>query len=100
MKVTLKLFFKWGISFGKPYSVEEHGNRAVSYASKDALIDEICKKYHPDKLREIDSTNEEGGTIPVNAVNIGQAKKADTRPQARLRTEKPHSISEVHSGTT
>ena len=48
MKVKLKLFFKWGISFEAPYSVEEHSNREVHYAVKKELTDAIiivgCKR--------------------------------------------------------
>ena len=31
MKVKLKLFFQWGISFGAPYTVPDKGNRPVAY---------------------------------------------------------------------
>lgn len=50
MKVNLKLFFDWGISFGKPYGLEERGSRDVKYASQDKLIEKIIKKYHPEWL--------------------------------------------------
>ena len=33
MKVRLKLFFDWGISFGEPYTVKENANRKVEYGS-------------------------------------------------------------------
>lgn len=46
MIVKLKLFFKWGINFGKEYTVADKGNRKVAYAGKDTLQDEIFKKYH------------------------------------------------------
>ena len=32
MKVKLKLFFQWGISFGAPHTVPDKGNRPVAYA--------------------------------------------------------------------
>ncbi len=48
MKVNLKLFFDWGISFGKPYGLEERGSREVKYASQDKLIEKIIQKYHPE----------------------------------------------------
>ena len=38
MKVKLKLFFQWGISFGAPYVVPDKGNRPVAYAGKEALV--------------------------------------------------------------
>ena len=47
MKVKLKLFFKWGITFGEPYTVPDKGNRPVAYAGKQALVDAILEKYPP-----------------------------------------------------
>lgn len=47
MKVKLKLFFKWGITFGEPYQVPEHGDRPVRYASRERLMQAIRKKYPP-----------------------------------------------------
>ena len=103
MKVKLKLYFKWGITFGEPYSVEEHGNRAVGYADKNELIDMIIKKYHEyhaEKNNEAVDGDNDGGTIPQNAFNIGQIKKSEPRSHIKLRTEKSQMISEVQSGTT
>lgn len=46
MQVHLKLFFEWGIQFDKePYTVEDKGNRKVSYAGKKQLEEAILKKY-------------------------------------------------------
>lgn len=47
MKVKLKLFFQWGISFGEPYTVPDKGNRPVPYAGKETLINAILEKYPP-----------------------------------------------------
>lgn len=38
MKVKLRLFLDWGITFGKPYEVPEQAERPVHYASKRELI--------------------------------------------------------------
>lgn len=38
MKVKLKLFLDWGITFGKPYEVPEQVERPVYYASKQELV--------------------------------------------------------------
>ena len=48
MKVRLKLFFDWGISFGEPYAVKENANRKVEYAEKKELVEKIVEKYCPD----------------------------------------------------
>lgn len=50
MKVNLKLFFKWGITFEKPYGLEERGSREVKYAGHEELIEKIIRKYHPEWL--------------------------------------------------
>ena len=47
MKVKLKLFFQWGISFGKPYTVPDKGNRPVAYAGKKELAKAIREKFPP-----------------------------------------------------
>lgn len=41
MKVRLKLFLDWGITFGKPYEVPEQAERPVHYASKQELVKAI-----------------------------------------------------------
>ena len=51
MKVKLRLFFDWGITFEKkPYIVAEKANRKVSYADKEKLEERILQKYRPDIL--------------------------------------------------
>lgn len=47
MKVKLKLFFKWGITFGEPYESAERGNRRVHYANRQSLIRAVLEKYPP-----------------------------------------------------
>lgn len=62
MKVKLKLFFKWGISFDEkhPYEIPDQGNRKVEYAAKKDIMDGIVKKYRPDLL-EPPAPQEENG---------------------------------------
>lgn len=45
MKVKLKLFFDWGITFEEPYTVRENGNRVVCYANKREIINGILVRY-------------------------------------------------------
>lgn len=47
MKTRLKLFFKWGIQFEKPYSIEEKSERKVRYADSREVETEIVKAYPP-----------------------------------------------------
>ena len=45
MKVQLKLFTKWGISFEEPFSMPEKAGRAVAYGNKDELLLAILNRY-------------------------------------------------------
>ena len=71
MKVKLKLFFKWGIQFEEPYSVEEHSNRKVEYAVKKEPTSAILQKYHPELLTTADDRGEDkkGGGIKATRAN-------------------------------
>ncbi|MFT8889574.1 MAG: type IV secretory system conjugative DNA transfer family protein [Ethanoligenens sp.] len=44
MRTRLKLFSEWGISFGKPYEVEERAARRVAYADRFELEEEIIRR--------------------------------------------------------
>lgn len=63
MKVKLKLFFKWGISFDEkhPYEIPDQGNRKVEYAAKKDIMDGIVKKYRPDLLEPPAPSDDDGG---------------------------------------
>ena len=44
MRTKLQLYFKWGITFEKPYQVPERAQREVYYAGKEELADEYQEK--------------------------------------------------------
>lgn len=52
MKVMLRLFPEWGISFNSEYVSAENGSRKVAYASKNEIVEGIIQKYRPDLLVE------------------------------------------------
>ena len=58
MKVKLRLFFKWGITFGEPYVVTEKANRRVAYADKKEIEEGILEKYRPDILEAREKAKE------------------------------------------
>ena len=63
MKVKLKLFFQWGISFGEPYTVPDKGNRPVPYAGKETLINAILEKYPPAPIvAEVEDESQENSS--------------------------------------
>lgn len=78
MKVNLKLFFDWGISFGKPYGLDERGSREVKYASQDKLIEKIIKKYHPEWL-----------LYDNNATNMDALMKDALERYSQVKSEAP-----------
>ena len=68
MKVRLKLFFNWGISFDEdnPYSVEENANREVKYAEQKDLHDAVMRVYHPEMLVPEESAESATGGMTGN----------------------------------
>ena len=84
MKVKLKLFFEWGISFGEPYTVKENANRKVEYAEKKELVEKIVEKYCPDLKDETEEKAKSRGGIG------GQTQVESRRHFANdLRTNRP-----------
>ncbi len=84
MKVRLKLFFDWGISFGESYAVKENANRKVEYAEKKELVEKIVEKYCPDLKDETEEKSKTRGGIG------GQSQVESRRHFASdLRTNRP-----------
>lgn len=84
MKVRLKLFFDWGISFGEPYAVKENANRKVEYAEKKELIEKIVEKYCPDLKDDMEEKAK-------SRVGIGGQSQVESRRHFAndLRTNRP-----------
>ena len=73
MKVKLKLFFQWGISFGEPYTVPDKGNRVVPYAGKETLIQAILEKYPPAPVvEEVEGENQEDSSKQQPSASASQ----------------------------
>ena len=90
MKVKLKLFFEWGISFGDPYTVPEQGNRKVEYADKAELLDEIFKKYHALKPEELSEEDEDAASAEDSPNGGGQQYELNKPPSGNpVRTQGP-----------
>ena len=45
----LRLYFKWGIEFGKPFIHADRGARAVKYMERKELFEALIDKYPPPK---------------------------------------------------
>ena len=53
MRTRLRLFLDWGITFGEPYRMQEHGQRKVYYADRRELETAILKKYPPPNMGHV-----------------------------------------------
>ena len=87
MKVRLKLFFDWGISFGEPYTVKENANRKVEYAEKKELVEKIVEKYCPDLKDETEEKEKSrggiGGQTQVESRRHFESERRTDRPFLR-----------------
>ena len=99
MKVRLKLFFNWGITFDEknPYTVKENANRKVKYASRQELEDAVIIRYPqaasspPSKGKSEDAL---GGMVQQDSTsNKPQTKKkaTDKRSKTEVSDEPPGS---------
>ena len=79
MKVKLKLFFQWGISFGELYTVPDKGNRPVAYAGKNTLAKAIREKFPPPKQEQL---SVEEIPVEVLAAQPKPAEKVTPSPQS------------------
>ena len=64
MKVNLKLFYNWGITFDidNPYTVKENANRKIIYATSKALEYAVANKYAHDTSNDTPDTFSNGYT--------------------------------------
>ena len=89
MKVKLKLFFEWGITFEEKFEVIENSNRKVSYADKDSLIENIlmdCGHFE----QPLSSTESEPETV----------KKAETDIKENSNVSDNSPVPKEHEGRT
>lgn len=107
MKVRLKLFFDWGISFGEPYTVKENANRKVEYAEKKELVEKIVEKYCPDLKDETEEKEKSrggiGGQSQVESRRHFEPERRTDRPFLRTSSVKrqlplPPSLTEEERG--
>ena len=78
MKVKLKLFFKWGITFEEPYMVPDKGNRPVPYAGKETLVNAILEKYPPAPIvAEVEDESQENSS--GQQANAAASPKSDQK---------------------
>ncbi len=67
----LKLYFKWGIKFEKPFVLEDRGTRTVSYLERDKLFALVDEK-HPQKEKNLPQLEESGMELPDGFFGTGR----------------------------
>lgn len=55
MRTVLRLFLDWGITFGKPYIMDEKSHRRVLYADKETLEENIEEQGIDEDIEEMES---------------------------------------------
>ena len=74
----LKLYFKWGIKFSKPFMLEDKAARSVTYMERDELMREVALKYPPPKK-----------TIPIPVDNSFEPQEIpEEHKKTNIKTEK------------
>ena len=94
MRTELRLFFKWGIEFEEGYVAEQHAARAVSYADRLTLEQEILRRRMDDDLEEFEEPPAPSGSPVSGGMGQGQVTERTVplqphRPAGRppLRTD-------------
>ena len=88
MRVKLKLFYKWGITFNEdePYTVTDNGNREVEYAEKSEIIDGIVQKYHSEWLLQ-EETSEKADSASGQNQAESQCHEPQRKPQKKSKNK-------------
>lgn len=85
MRTKLKLFLKWGITFEKPYEVEEKAARKVAYADKREIEEEIIRRYMC--CMESGENVENNSAVRSGGMQQNQDPSPAKRRRQTLRTE-------------
>ena len=85
MRTRLRLFLDWGITFGKPYTVEEKAHRKVMYADKQTLEENIVRKHTAGMI-----VDEEAGEILEPLTGTGALHTPVAEPPAEALKRRSH----------
>ena len=75
IRTKLKLFLDWGITFNKPYEIEEKSHRKVYYASKEELEANIIRQTMAFDIEDEDTTEERKQGRTIHSMLQEQADK-------------------------
>ena len=77
----LKLYFKWGISFEKPFLLPDKGARTVEYMSREKLFKAVEQKY-PQKKKEPPAEDYEYPEVQETKPKVKTKKVGDNNDSA------------------
>ena len=80
MRTRLRLFLDWGITFGEPYQMPEHGQRKVYYAGRQELEAAIIQRFWTEPEAEVDEK-----ARPPYRGRAGQREDRHNRQQGQTR---------------
>ena len=90
MQTKLRLFLDWGITFDKPYEMEEKSHRKVRYADKQTLEENVLCQHMTDAIDEEGTTestaNKQGGILHTPTHEQTGEGKVDSKRKSILRT--------------
>jgi len=76
VKTRLRLFLEWGITFGKPYTVEEKSQREVVYADKQTLEENIVRNHFACHAAEDDAEKASADRFPHGKPPVEKSARA------------------------
>ncbi len=84
MRTRLRLFLDWGITFGEPYQIPEHGQRKVFYAGRQELEAAIIARYWTEPEEKASVRPPQGERAGQDAGGYSQEDIRESKPMATM----------------
>lgn len=84
MRTRLRLFLDWGITFGEPYQIPEHGQRKVFYAGRQELEAAIIARYWTEPEEKEPARPPQGERAGQDAGGYSQGDIRESKPMATM----------------
>ncbi len=84
MRTRLRLFLDWGITFGEPYQIPEHGQRKVFYAGRQELEAAIIARYWTEPEEKEPARPPQGERAGQDAGGYSQEDIRESKPMATM----------------
>ena len=96
MRTRLRLFLDWGITFGEPYQIPEHGQRKVFYAGRQELEAAIIARYWTEPEKKGQAYPPQGEQAGQRAGGHNQENIQGSKPMATM-PKKPRGSDDANS---